>query len=235
MATPPKTRFRRSAFTLIELLVVISIIVILASLIFGVGPGMISRGKQVSSLNNMRQIAAGLNNYANDNDNRFPKRPTNGDGTERWPYILNREYGIAVKCYADPGDIDNYLRAKLDPISNDENNTSYIVNGGSDDEFANPDHPITRSSVEKPSETILVATVWRRDPNFFMDISEGNEDIIKTDLYGHGSNYVFMDGSARFIDADEYKKLNQQNVDGRSVKSYLWRISKTPRESGGGS
>jgi len=213
----------RSAFTLIELLVVITIIIILVSLIMAVAPAMIKRGYQTTSLNNMRQIATMLNLYANDNDNRYPRRPPNGDGSERWPFLLNRDYRSGTKVFADPGDPDNFIRKGLDPVDNGENNTSYIINGGSDDQFAEPDRPINRAAVDKPSDTILVGVVWKQDPNFFMDINEGNEELINKKLYGSGSNYVFMDGSARYMEEKDYENQNSQN----GLDSYLWRISKT--------
>ena len=39
------------------------------------------------------------------------------------------------------------------------------------------------------------------DPNFFLDVEQGDADLIKPSLFGSSNNYVFMDGSARMLGA----------------------------------
>lgn len=65
---PPSKR--RAGFTLIELLVVITIIALLAALLFPVFARAREKGRQVTCLSNMRQITTGLLMYADDADNR---------------------------------------------------------------------------------------------------------------------------------------------------------------------
>ena len=69
-----RTKRRFSAFTLIELLVVITIIAILAGMLFPV----ISRAKQktkiVRCLNNLKQLGTGIMMYVHDSGDRFPPR-----------------------------------------------------------------------------------------------------------------------------------------------------------------
>jgi len=216
-------RHARAAFTLIELLVVVSIIGILVGLIFTLAPGMIKKGNEVKSLNNMRQVANGFMLYTTDNDGRLPNRPTDGDGSDRWPYLIN-EYLKDPRVFAAPDDHSNYLRTNLDPVSNTTNNTSYIMNGGLDpgvDESKAADKPLILAGIAQPSKTILLGCIFN-DGNFFLDVAHGDENLIVPDQFGTSNIYVFMDGSAQSIKKKDYVELNQQ--DGK--KAWLWLIDK---------
>jgi len=59
---------RQSAFTLIELLVVIAIIAILAAILFPVFAKAREKARQTACLSNMKQVALGLVQYEQDND-----------------------------------------------------------------------------------------------------------------------------------------------------------------------
>src|SRR4051794_29358218 len=71
------TRHARG-FTLIELLVVLSIIALLAALLFPVFAQAREKVRTTACLSNMRQIGLGLQLYAQDNDETLP--PGNDDG-----------------------------------------------------------------------------------------------------------------------------------------------------------
>ncbi|HPO73310.1 MAG TPA: DUF1559 domain-containing protein [Armatimonadota bacterium] len=62
----------RSAFTLIELLVVIAIIAILAAILFPVFARARENARKASCQSNLKQLAMGLLQYAQDYDERFP-------------------------------------------------------------------------------------------------------------------------------------------------------------------
>lgn len=64
---------KRNAFTLIELLVVIAIIAILAAILFPVFAQAKEAAKKTQDLSNVKQIALGINMYAADYDDMFPR------------------------------------------------------------------------------------------------------------------------------------------------------------------
>jgi prepilin-type processing-associated H-X9-DG protein len=77
MSTPSRRR-RAAALTLIELLVVISITVLLFFLLANVIGKARERGRTAYCLNNLRQLGAGVNLYATDNDQYLPPRGVDG-------------------------------------------------------------------------------------------------------------------------------------------------------------
>ncbi|MGH8045622.1 MAG: H-X9-DG-CTERM domain-containing protein, partial [Chthoniobacterales bacterium] len=189
-----------AAFTLIELLVVVAIIAVLVALLFAVGPAALKRGQEATSINNMRQVGAGFQLFAGDNDNRLPSRVKTG---ERWPKLLG-EYLKDAKVYADPGDPENYLRRKTDPLSSTQNNTSYMMNGYNDlGAFNDESVTVYTTNLDAPSQTILLAPAIGHS-NFYMDFEEGNQNtVINKRAFGGGSNYLFADGSVRFLKAED--------------------------------
>ncbi|MCE5238864.1 DUF1559 domain-containing protein [bacterium] len=64
----------RRGFTLIELLVVIAIIAILAAILFPVFAKAREKARQTSCLSNLKQLALGMLQYAQDYDETFPRR-----------------------------------------------------------------------------------------------------------------------------------------------------------------
>ncbi len=194
-------RSHRAAFTLIELLVVIAIIIVLAGLMMAVAPGVMTRSKITKSLNNMRQIGTGFQLYASENDFYLPSRVQSSD---KWPVLLF-EYLKDRKAYADPGDPQNFLVTKKDPLSNSANNTSYIMNGFNDvGAFSDETVSVKLSSVDNPSNTILLAN-QSNTSNFYMDFAEGNQSngVLRKKIFNGGANYLFADGSVRFLKAED--------------------------------
>ena len=87
---------RRSAFTLIELLVVIAIIAILAAILFPVFARARENARRTSCISNLKQIALGLAQYTQDNDERvIPYSSTGGSAgiPFLWPRVMQPYLG----------------------------------------------------------------------------------------------------------------------------------------------
>lgn len=96
-------RHPKAAFTLIELLVVIAIIALLAAILFPVFARARENARRASCMNNEKQIALGLMQYAQDNDERLPNYNTGGTKPDYpeliYPYV--KSYQI-FRCPSAP-------------------------------------------------------------------------------------------------------------------------------------
>ncbi|HEX8371736.1 MAG TPA: type II secretion system protein [Chthoniobacterales bacterium] len=194
------------AFTLIELLVVMVIIGVLAAILLPVFGKAKVRSKQTACLSNMKQLAVAFNLFSRENDYDLPGR-VNNSGENKWPALLY-QYTKTTKVFTAPG-IEDPKGEDPELLSNSENKTSFIMNGYNDlGAYENPDFKIKLVSIESPSNTILLGMPHAKDGNFYMDYAEGNHTkILNLKAYGEGSNYVFADGSARFIKEKDYKPI----------------------------
>jgi prepilin-type N-terminal cleavage/methylation domain-containing protein/prepilin-type processing-associated H-X9-DG protein len=197
---------RRNGFTLIELLVVVAIIALLASLLMGAIPIAIQHANCIGCASNMRNLGIGLMEYATDNDGQLPGRVTNNG--DKWPVLL-LPYTSGPKVYADPGDPVAMNVSPQDMVSNNGNNSSFFFNGFNDLGFyTNPNLTLRLVNITNATNVILLGQKIHGSTQYYMDFVEppnGNEnDILNKTAYFAGANYVFADGSARFIKETDY-------------------------------
>jgi prepilin-type N-terminal cleavage/methylation domain-containing protein/prepilin-type processing-associated H-X9-DG protein len=222
------------AFTLIELLSVIAIIAILAALLFpGIRAAAAARN-QAQALSNMRQLGIAFNLYAGDNSYLLPGRATAQDGAtpDKWPVLLSK-YLSDVRVYASIYDTQNWILRGLtstQALDNSANNTSFIMNGYNDlGAFTNSSVQVRLNAFPSTSNIILLGTPIIGSRQFYMDFEEapnGNEnDVLQLAAFNGGSNYLFADGSARFITQAQYQAPDSENP-AQSYGNDLWCVNK---------
>ncbi len=203
----------RAAFTLIELLVVIAVIALLASMVVAVAGRSKESSHRAACVSGLRQLGMAVNLFAGENNYELPGRVT-GNSTDRWPRAL-APYVKDTRLYAAPGDPESWIQMGKDPLDNGRNNTSFIMNGYNDllDSSAGGDLnaaviQVRTTQIERLSQVILFGMPRADSDHFYMDILEGPNgnqvDVLNTTVYSNGSCYLFADGSARFLKAQDH-------------------------------
>jgi prepilin-type N-terminal cleavage/methylation domain-containing protein len=191
------------AFTLIELLVVIGIITILAVLSLPIYTSMVQHAHCSLCASKMHDLGIAMLAYANDNDGQLPGRVTTGD---RWPTLLLPYVGNDARVYVDPGDPVAMKIPISELISNTVNNSSFIFNGFNDmGALNNPNYQVCLFNVPISANLILIGQQIPGGNNFYLDVNNGDQnDVLNKVAYFGGSNYVFADGSLRFVPLAKY-------------------------------
>ena len=193
---------RHSGFTLIELLVVIAIIAILAAILFPVFARAREKARQTGCLNNVKQLALGMQMYVNDNDGGLPSYRMGGGSLSgvKWqhmlePYLKNAQiqlcpsgdktYGSGSVTLSHYGWNYNYLSGHYSATSS----RAKII-----DEVTAPAETICIGEkvagglggvLYSPSQT----TLW---PGYNAP-----------DVHSGGSNFAFCDGHAKWLHMNE--------------------------------
>lgn len=127
---------KRRGFTMLELTFVISIIAVLAAILFPVFARAREAARRTSCASNLSQIGAALNVYAQSYDSHYPKR--NNDLRPLYHYTDNADI---LYC---PSDSEEHMPSdkwKVRPYTGEPPYSSYVYRGGlSNDDRA--DRPI---------------------------------------------------------------------------------------------
>lgn len=222
-ARPQSNSRRLSAFTLIELLVVIAIIGILAAMLLPALGRAKETAKRIYCLNSLRQINLSLRMYIDDNNGYLLPR----SHPNRWPQRLLDGYRN-INMLVCPSDGPNPRTGETDTNlwPADAAPRSYIYNAWNDfylahangsknwrKEAATNELALRENAIQFPSETCTFGEKDTTSMHWYLDF-ETSEDITQLDQSKHsnsrrsgddsiegmgGSNYDFVDGSARFL------------------------------------
>ena len=218
-------------FTLIELLVVISIICVLASILFPVFSRARESARRAGCMSNEKQLGLGFMMYAQDYDGRLPVYYRYGSDPYRWwtdlviPYIRNRQI---FRCPSAP-EADGYAQppAAYGATYGGLHEPTYAFNGGTSvGLYVQTGRSL--ASIEQPSRTWML--VESAHPSLFESIGYGYayiqfsnastlpEDNTKFwgDAHLGGSNVVYADGHVKWrktfarLDDKYWKRVTSQ-------------------------
>ena len=190
-------KLKFQAFTLPEVLVTAAILFGLAALLLPVLRSIQSRSKEAKALTHFRQLGMAVATFTMENEGRLPLRLESG---ELWPTALITYLDGNTEVYAEPNSLINFKTLNLDPLSNTENHTSYILNSFRD----LGDRAKRMVNIERPASTILMAA-QEINPGFFMDIDRNDHlRFVNYRQYRNGSYFLFADGSARYVPSVDY-------------------------------
>jgi prepilin-type N-terminal cleavage/methylation domain-containing protein len=183
---PGSRRHAASGFTLIELLVVIAILGILSGLLLPAVSGARHKARTTESLNNLRQIGAGIVLFAADNDGRLPL----GDAyhIQLLPYlqnVLDAESGKTI--FISPN-------ADRKPIIESAGNipVTYSLHGQMTDSSDVPGVGYPISLMKFPASLILVADGTQRPNNYY----QANWRFKSPEAYVFGDYNTFGEAAA---------------------------------------
>ena len=207
----------KAAFTLVETLVVFTVVAVLAAIAIPATSRVSQYSARVKSIANMRQIGVAAQLYAGEHNQQLPGHisevgllPLDSGGT--WPQLFCQYLSPTdPRVFLDPSDRQTARLPLSAVLSQEVNNTGYIYNGFDelgDLDLGQPAGMIPLNRIQTPSQVILLAPKAQGNQRFYADLflrplinllGEFNPSV-----YNDGANYLFADGSVRFLKQSEY-------------------------------
>ncbi len=194
----------RRGFTLIELLVVIAIIAILAAMLFPVFARAREKARQSSCLSNIKQLALGINMYAQDYDETLPRGAHSEDSS--WGDDNDMSWRVMILPYVRNVQIFQCPSARMSSIFtgtvllDGEQNSGYAFNYAhwGAGVGTNP----SGQSIGRAFDSSSVITVAEYTGRFYVGESNAHgwvrNDAAATRHNG-GQNCAFLDGHAKWL------------------------------------
>jgi prepilin-type N-terminal cleavage/methylation domain-containing protein len=213
-------RRKGRAFTLIELMVVITIIGVLAALLFPTFGMVREKARRVSCLSNLKQFSIAIMAYAAENNGWLPP-PV--DPKPEWIGVSMRNslmnYGMTRAQFYCPS-LTDYAKtwnttANWDQTAPNATLAIGFLYFGRRQGFAS-------RLMDNPTNTLLLCDLSRKMNGAQWDragtFGTGVAHPVFRGYRPEGSNHVFLDGTARWIGANEF--LNQPPIYTVGVDSY---------------
>ena len=205
-----RSQVRRNGFTLIELLVVISIIGILAGLLFPVFARARAQAHSTACLTQLAQLSKAYEMYVTDYDGQCPKwyqiKPEGGYRywpQSLYPYIRDRSIlnDPALNWNQDPTKLAEYSLLTWGPGGDGTRDRPYWRWAGQSEHDTPPNRPFSESRILRPSETIAIVDGYTN--------GSGESGV----MFRHfgGFNAAMHDGHARFFRRDRFDHIAEQN------------------------